>query len=190
MEKLSLFLDKNSAINSICSVPVIMSILVYTFKEIDELPADESELYEHFIALTITHYLRKLENDADLKMLRLLDLPECYQQYIIEVSKLAFTFKDNNNVVFTEDDLQTLCPNLASANSKFRDLGLLKSALYLSMKRIKECCFYKFLHLEIQEFLACNYIDSLNPSVQFNLLKSTLFVRKYTNTGFLFIKNL
>ena len=190
IEKLSLFLDENSAINSVCSVPMIMSILVYTFKEVDELPADQAELYEHFIVLTISQYLEKLENNPDFKVLHLQHLPECYQQYVVELSKLAFTLKEDNKTVCTEEDLKTLCPALISANDKFQELGLLKSALYFSMKRIENCNSYKFLHTAIQEFLATYYINSLTPSVQFDLLKKTFFVKKHADTGLMFVKNL
>ena len=159
IEKLSLFLNENREINSICNVPMIMSILVYIFKEVDELPIDQTELYETFIALMISQYLGKVEN-SDFKILRLQNLPEFYQQYIIELSKLAFTLKDDK-IVCTEEDLQTLCPNLASVNRKFQELGLLKSALYFSMKGIENCNSFKFLHISIQEFLAAYYINSL-----------------------------
>ena len=189
IEKLSSFLDENSAINSVCSVPMIMSILVYTFKEVDELPADQAELYERFIALTISQYLEELDNNPDFKVLRLQHLPECYQQYVIEVSKLAFTLKDDNKIVFTQEDLETLCPNLASADKKFQELGLLKSGLYFSMKRIENSYSFKFLHVAIQEFLVTYYINSLTPSVRFDLLKKTFFVKKYADTGLLFVKN-
>ena len=191
IERLSLFLDEKSTINSICSVPMIMSILVYTFKEVDELPADHAELYERFIVLTISQYfkLEELDNNPHFKVLRLQHLPECYQQYVTELSKLAFTLKDDNKSVFTEEDLETLCPNVASANKKFQELGLLKSALYFSMKRIENCYSYKFLHVAIQEFLATYYINSLTPSVQFDLLRKTFFVKKYTDTGLTFVKN-
>jgi len=186
IEKLSLFLDENSTINSICYVPMIMSILVYTFKEVDELPADQTELYESFVSLAIWQYLEK--NSRDFKVPRLEHLPECYQQYVIELSKLAFTLK-NNKIVFSGEDLENLCPNVASATKKFQELGLLKSAPYFTMKRIEECCSYKFLHIAIQEFLATYYINSLNPSLKFDLLKKTFFVNKYADTGLLFVKN-
>jgi len=183
IEKFSLLLDENSAINSICCVPMIMSILVYTFKEVDALPADQTELYEHFIVLTITQYLVEYENTGkpDFKALHLQQFPECYQQFFIELSKLAFTSKDDK-IVFTVEDLETLCPNVASANNKFQELGLLKSVLYFSMKRIEKCYSFKFLHSAIQEFLAAYYINS---SVQFDLLKKTFFVQKYADTGLL-----
>ena len=187
IEKLSLFLDENSIINSICSVPMIMSILVYTFKEADELPADQTELYESFVALAICQYLEK-GNDFDCKELHLQYLPESYQQYVVELSKFAFTLKDDK-VVFTEKDFETLCPYLVSANKKFQELGVLKSSLYFNMKRAEQCYSYKFVHVAIQEFLAAYYINSLNPSVQFDVLKKTFFVQKYADTGLLFVKN-
>ena len=190
IEKLSLFLDENMEINGVCSVPMILSILVYVFKEVDELPADKIELYERFITLTISQYLENIENtdNRDFKILHIQHLPECYHQYIVELSKLAFTLK-HDKIVFTEEDLQTLCPNVSSANNKFQELGLLKSALYFSMKRVEKYYFFKFLHLAIQEFLATYYINSLQPSVQFDLLKETFFVAKYADNGLLFVKN-
>ncbi|XP_065914696.1 protein NLRC5-like isoform X2 [Dysidea avara] len=187
IEKLLLFLDENKEINSLCNVPMIMSILVYTFKEVDELPADQTELYEYFIALTIAQYLET--GNPDFKILHLQHLPECYQQYILELSKLAFTWEDNK-IVFTTEELKTLCPNLASANNKFQELGLLKSALYFNMKRTENCISYKFLHVAIQEFLATYYINSLTPSVQFDLLRKTFFVKKYADTGLMLVKKL
>ena len=190
IKKLSLFLDENSAMNSICSVPMIMSILVYTFKNVDELPADQSELYERFVVLTISQYLEKLENtgNSDFKVLRLQHLPECYQQCVIELSKLAFTLKDDNKIIFTQEEVETLCPNVASGNKKFQELALLKSELYFSMKRSENFPSLKFLHVAIQEFLATYYIISLTPSVQFNLLKKTFFGRKYADTRLMFVK--
>ncbi|XP_065894204.1 NACHT, LRR and PYD domains-containing protein 3-like [Dysidea avara] len=190
IEKLSLFLDENSAINSVCSVPMIMSILVYTFKEVDELPADQAELYEYFIALIISQYLEKLKNNLDFKVLQLQHLPECYQQYVVELSKVAFTLKQDNKIVCTEEDLKTVCPTAVSTNDKFQELGLLKSALYFSMKRIENCNSYKFLHTAIQEVLATYYINSLTPSVQFDLLKKTFFVTKFADTGLMLVKKL
>ena len=57
------------------------------------------------------------------------------------------------------------------------------------MKRIEECYSYKFLHIAVQEFLATYYINSLNPNLKFDLLKKTFFVKKYADTGLLFVKN-
>ena len=186
MKRLLMYLDVNKTINSICYIPMIMTILVCTFKESEELPTDQTELYKRFITLAICRYVQKLENNPKSAIFPLQRLPELYQQYIIELSKFAFDSLKDDKIVFTEEDIETLCPNLASANKNFQGLGLLKSAQYFSMKRIENCYSYNFLHLSIQEFLAAFYINSLEASDQFKLLKRTFFVKKYTNTWTLF----
>ena len=186
MKKLLLYLDENKTINSICYIPMIMTILVCTFKEIEEFPTDQTELYERFITLAICRYVQKLENNPTSEVYPLQHLPESYYQYIIELSKFAFDSLKEDKIVFTEEDIETLCPNLALANKNFQGLGLLKSAQYFSMKRIEKCYSYNFLHLSIQEFLSAYYINSLEVSYQFKLLKSTFFIEKYTNTWTLF----
>jgi len=181
IEKLSLFLSRNREISNICNVPVIMSILVYTFKEIDELPANRIELYERFIALSMLQYLKMVDNEHKCKILDLQSLPECFQECIAELSKLAFNLKHNNSV-FTAEELDSVCPNIAAVNNKFPELILLKSALYFNMKRTETCYSYKFLYSSIQEFLATYYVNSINPSVQFDLLKRTFFAKKHADT--------
>ena len=146
--------------------------------------ADQTELYECFVALTISQYF---ENNADFEVLRLQNLPEYYQQCVIELTKLAFTLKDDK-MVFTKEDLGKYCPNVASTNKNFQKLGLLKPEAYFSMKKTEECYSYKFLHVMIQEFLKTYYINSLNPSDKFDLLKKRFFLR-YADTGVMHIKN-
>ena len=186
MQRLLLYLNKNRAINSICYIPMIMTILVCTFKEEDDLPTDQTELYERFVTLAVSRYLQKLESNPNSEILPLQNLPFLYHQYIKELSKFAFDTLKDDKIVFSENDIETLCPNLASANRNFQGLGLLKSTQYFSMKRIKKCLSYNFLHLSIQEFLAAYYIKSLKPNVQFELLKNSLFLNKYLNTWVLF----
>jgi len=153
----------------------------------EELPADQTELYERFISLARSRYVEKLGDDSKLKILYLHNLPVAYKNYMIELSKFALETLRGDKIVFTAEEIKELCPNLSSANSDFQGLGLLKSTQYFSMKKIDNCVSYNFLHLSFQEYLAAYYINSLNPSIQFELLKSTLFVSKYTNTWIMFM---
>ena len=185
IEKLSSYLANNSTINSICYIPMIMTILVCLFKETEELPSDQTELYKDFITYAISRYVEKPDCPTP-KILYLEDLPQAYKHYMTELSKFAFDTLKSNSIVFNEEDIQSLCPELSSANNDFQGLGLLKSTQYFSMKKINTCVTYNFLHLSIQEFLAAFYINSLNPSNQFELLRDTLFGEKYTNTWHMF----
>ena len=189
IEKLCNYLDENKAINSICYIPMLMTILVCMFREIEELPDDKTEIYECFIALVITRYVEKCGENSKPKILKLSlqYLPDAYKNYMIELAKFAFeTLKCSDMIVFTEEDIERLCPILSSANNDFQGLDLLKSTQYFSMKKMDNCVSYNFLHLSFQEYLAAYYINSLNPCQQFELLKNTLFVDKFTNTWTMF----
>ena len=186
MEKLFSYLNNHKTINSICYIPMIMTILVCTFREIEELPSDQTELYEKFITLAISRYVEKLENKPNPTILPLKHLPELYKKYLFELSKFAFYNLKDDKIVFTAEDIEKFCPMLSSANKDFHGLGLLKSTQYFSMKKIDNCVSYNFLHLSLQEYLAAYYINLLNPCKQFELLKNSLFVEKYTNSWIMF----
>ena len=188
MEKLFSYLNNHQTINSICYIPMIMTILVCTFREIEELPSDQTELYEKFITLAISRYVEKLENKPNPKILPLKHLPELYKKYLFELSKFAFYNLKDDKIVFMAEDIEKFCPMLSSANKDFHGLGLLKSTQYFSMKKIDNCVSYNFLHLSLQEYLAAYYINLLNPCKQFELLKNSLFVEKYTNSWIMFAR--
>ena len=181
IEKLCSYLEKNKDINSICYIPMIMTILVFTFKEIQELPANQIELYNKFVTVAVSRYVQKLEEIPNTDILPLQKLPEIYKTYLLELSKFAFETLKSDKIVFTETDVQQLCPNLALGKNNFQGLGLLKSTQYFSMKKVDNCISYNFLHLSIQEFLAAYYICSHKPCMQFSLLKNTFYLKKYLN---------
>ena len=188
MEKLFSYLNNHQTINSICYIPMIMTILVCTFREIEELPSDQTELYEKFITLAISRYVEKLENKPNPTILPLKHLPELYKNFLFELSKFAFHNLKDDKIVFTAEDIEKFCPELSSANKNFQGLGLLKSTQYFSMKKIDNCVSYNFLHLSLQEYLAAYYINLLNPCKQFELLKNSFFVEKYTNSWIMFTR--
>ena len=180
------YLENNTAIGSICYIPVVMTILVCTFRENEELPSDQTEIYEKFITFAISRYVKKLEGPPNPKIIRLQNLPKSYQNYLSELAKFAFDNLNDDKIVFTTDDIEKSCPNLSLVNKDYQGLGLLKATQYFSMKKVDNCLSYNYLHLSIQEFLAAYYISSLQFCEQFELLKSTLFVERYTNTWIMF----
>ena len=181
IEKLSAYLKKNKDINSICYIPMIMTILVFTFKETEELPANQIELYNKFITIAVSRYVQKLEDMPQKDILPLQKLPTIYKTYLLELSNFAFETLRSDKIVFTETDVQKFCPNLALDENNYQGLGLLKSTQYFSMKKVDTCISYNFLHLSIQEFLAAYYICYQEPWVQFSLLRNTIFFEKYMN---------
>ena len=100
IRKLLSFLDSNKTINSICYIPMVMTILVCIFKETEELPSDLTELYEKFIVIIIFRYLEKLTDFQAPKVLSLNGLPELVKNYIMKLSKFAFETLRNDKIVF------------------------------------------------------------------------------------------
>ena len=181
------YLDKHSDINKVCYIPIIMTIMVCTFKEYEDLPANESELYERFVTLAILHCLQKLDNTLPTSILSLHKLPEVYKTYLNQLAEFAFKTIESDKVVFSNMDVERLSPTLALASKKFQGLGLFRATEHLSIKRMDNCIWYNFLHLSIHEFLAAYYLGSLQLPKQFQILKETFFTKQYVNVWVMFV---
>ena len=178
------YLDNNSVINEVCYIPIMMTILVCTFKKCEELPTNQSELYERFITLAISRCLQKLEKTS---FLSLNELPERYQTYLQQLSEFAFKTIENDKIIFSIMDIERLSPNLALSSRELQGLGLFKATEIFSFKMMDNCMWYNFLHLSIHEFLAAYYLKSLKPSEQFQILAKTFFVDHYINVWVMFV---
>ena len=176
-QRLLSFLHDNHTINSACYIPIMLTILVYTFKDYEELPKDETELYEKFICLTISRFLQKLGGGSANTALSIKHLSEMHHQYLIHLSQLAFEALKHQKHIFTKESFSA---NFILAFNNFHGLGLLNYTQYTSYKhKIDKCISYNFVHLSIQEYLAAYYINMLDISDQFKLLKNTFFVNNF-----------
>ena len=184
IESLLHYLSDHSDINRVCYIPIMMTIMVCTFKEIEELPTNQSELYERFITLAISRCVQKLDQTSILSLNR---LPKKYQQYLHQLSEFAFKTIEDDKIVFTDMDIERLSPTLASSSKGYQGLGLLRATEHLSIKKMENCIWYNFLHLSIHEFLAAYYLKTLEPCEQFKILKRTLLINRYINVWSLFV---
>ena len=184
IESLLHYLSNHNDINRVCYIPIMMTIMVCTFKEIEELPTNQSELYERFITLAISRCVQKLDKTNILSLNR---LPKKYQEYLHQLSEFAFKTIEDNKIVFSDMDIEKLSPTLASSSKEYQGLGLFRATEHLSIKRMENCIWYNFLHLSIHEFLAAYYLNTLEPCEQFKILKRTLFIKRYINVWSLFI---
>lgn len=186
--QLNLILNACYDVNSSCYFPIMMTILVCTIKHHDELPNDGAELYEKFVILTISRFLNKLNRNSTppITDMCLKNLPHVYKCYFYNLSKLAFEFIKVNKIVFTKKDVEEICRNFDLAD--YHGLGLLNYTECTKYLDFNKCIYYNFLHLSVQEFLAAYYIDSLEISEQFQLLKSTFFAGSYLQTWITFLQ--
>ena len=181
------YLDNHSSIDQLCYIPMMMTIMVCCFKHYEELPTNESEVYERFVTLAISHCLHKLDDKLPTGILSLNKLPVKYQTYMQQLTEFAFKTIENGKVIFNNEDIERLSPNFALHSKELQGLGLLKATEHFSIKDMDNCVWYNFLHLSVHEFLAAYYLKSLKPSEQFQILKSTFFIEHYINVWDMFI---
>ena len=181
------YLDKHSSINQLCYIPIMMTIMVCSFKQYEELPTNESEVYERFVTLAISHCLERLDDKLPTSILSLNKLPVKYQTYMQQLTKFAFKTLEGGRVIFNNEDIERLSPYLALHSKELQGLGLLKATEHFSIKDMSKCVWYNFLHLSVHEFLAAYYLKSLKPSEQFQILKNTFFIKHYINVWDMFI---
>ena len=185
IKKLQFYLDDHESIKSICYMPMMMTILVYVFKEKGQLPSNSIELYNKFVALTISHYLQRQKKTGDFFVL-LQTLPNQCKYILSHLSKFAFLILQTEKKVFGKEDIKELCPHLMLVSSDLDNLGIINSVQYLSTDKGNVCVF-SFVHLSIHEYLAAYYISSIDQSRQFNELRSTFLNKVYHGTWNMFI---
>ena len=181
------YLNDHSDINKVCYIPIMMTIMVCTFKEYEELPTNQSELYERFVTLVISHYLQKLDDTLPKIILSINKLPVRYQTYLQQLSEFAFKTIESDKIIFSNEDIENLSQGFALSSKELHGLGLFKATEQFRLKKLDNCVWYNFLHLSIHEFLAAYYLKSLEPSEQFRIFNQKLFMKHYTNVWVMFI---
>ena len=181
------YLNDHSDINQLCYIPIMMTIMVCSFKQYEKLPTNQSELYTRFITLAISHYLQRINNKLSTSVFSLDKLQPKYQIYLQQLSKFAFETIESDKIIFNDVDIQRLSPNLALSSEELQGLGLFKATKHFDIEKMCNCVWYNFLHLSIHEFLAAYYLKSLEPHEQFKILKKTFFIKRYTNVWVMII---
>ena len=183
IKQLEDYLEKNPFIDSLCYIPLNMTILMCIFKEYLVnpsyiLPKNQTEINNQFICITISRVLRKRQGTS-LIIKSLTELPAPYKQYFSSLSKLAFDLLGKDQVVFDTDDMKEY-PN-------WSDLGLLKVVKYSSFLKGTPVLSYNFLHFTLQEFLAAHYVTSLPTCKQINIFKDYFWDSRYLNTWIMYV---
>ena len=141
------YLDNHSSIDQLCYIPIMMTIIIImvcSFKHYKELPTNESEVYERFVTLAISHRLHKLDDKLSTNVLSLNKLPVKYQTYMQQLTEFAFKTIENGKVIFNNEDIERLSPNFALHSKELQGLGLLKATEHFSIKDMDNCVWYNF----------------------------------------------
>ena len=183
IKQLETYLEENPFINSLCYIPLNMTILMCIFKEMSDgrnqtLPKNQTEINDHFICITISRFLRRKNTTASV-IKSLADLPAPYKQHFKNLSKLAFELLGKDQVVFNDNDMKEY--------ADWSDLGLLKVVKCSNFLKDTPVMSYNFLHFTLQEFLAAYYVTSLNPLDQINIMNDCFWDGRYLNSWIMYV---
>ncbi|XP_065898093.1 protein NLRC3-like [Dysidea avara] len=179
-------LSSNPFLDKFCCTPQTLSMLLcFTKDNINTLPSTQTKLFETFVMMTITHFLKKDEKVSTATFKMLGDLPHPYDQVVKELSQFAFLMLQKNQLVFTLAEIRALCPSVTPAN--WYGLGLLKPAWYFKPQDGCDHESFHFLHFAIQEYMAAYHIASLSDQTQLQLLNDTFWNVQYYNTWVFYI---
>ena len=195
IEALQLYLQSNSAINALCYIPLNMTILLCLFEELKflphktfeldtkeelGLPNTQAEMYEKFILITITHFIKKSNTSFSDNYLKISELPKPYNKAFDELLLLAYNALIKDQIVFNlSNEMLQAYPILKA--SKLEGLGLLKATKYVNYVS------FHFLHFSIQEYLAAYYIALQPYKFQLQLLRDTFWDFHYFNTWIMYV---
>ena len=195
IKALKLYLQSNSTINALCYVPLNMTILLCLFDEVQDipdktlnldhiqeigLPNTQTEMYEKFILMTVTRFIKRERKPFLGKCMKISELPKPYDEAFCELSCLAYDALTKDKIVFNlKDEVVQACPILKSGN--WKGLGLLKVIEYTNNVS------FHFLHFSIQEYLAAYYISLQSRNTQVQLLKNTFWNIHYFNTWIMYV---
>ena len=170
VEELTQYLHQQPSIDSICFIPFNMVVLLYLFKLGISLPKNSTELYHYFICSTIVWHLSKFGMHLTHNITNLTNLPEPYNNIIKQLSKLSLEALDNNQLIFTLDEITAACPDIAAIPGAINGFGLLQAVQHFGL--YTKTMTFNFVHFTIQEFLAAHYIAHLPPNEELKVIEA------------------
>ena len=179
------YLENHLIINSLCFVPFNMVILLFLHELEVSLPKNSTDMYNHFICLTICRHLSKFGHPLNNTITNLSNLPEPYDRVIEEFSMLSLQGLDQNKLIFTLDEIKDKCPDIEDIPGAINGFGLLQAVEHVGLTG-KTLTFH-FVHFSIQEYLAAYHITKLPPPKELQILQEKFWVDNYFNTFAIYV---
>ena len=157
-ENLKNYLEKHEIIDTLCYIPLNMTIVLYLFNEkvrFEDLPKTQTELIKRAVEMTVYRSL-KLDRSSDLE-----NLPRPYSDIAYYLSALAYN-AIGKRLTFTSDEIWKACPVPVNGDEKIKravinGLGLIQTAQFYEDGGDAESL-SNFAHYSVQDFLAARYI--------------------------------
>jgi len=145
--------DSHCTSNSLCTVPYNMAMLCFLYSHGNDLPNSLTDLYKRFIHTTVSENLATITHFSSNTIPDLNNLPEPANRIVEQLSRLSFESINSNKYIFTQDEIDEACPDIAATLKGTNGHGLLQAVENLA----EETKIFNFAPL-IQEFLAAHYI--------------------------------
>ena len=190
IKELTQYLEDHFTISSLCVVPFNMVVLLFLYKQRSclpnkSLPKNSTQLYNHFICLTICRHLAKYGHPLDNTITDLTNLPDPCGKIIQQLSKFSLKALNNNKLVFTFDEIKVACPDIAAIPGAINGFGLLQAVQHFGLTG--KTMTFNFLHFTIQEFLAAHHVASLSPRKELKILKERFWSDIHSNMFAIYI---
>ena len=186
IKELTEYLHQQPSVDSICFIPFNMVILLYLYKLGNPLPSNSTELYHHFICSTITRHLSKFGNPlTSNNITNLADLPEPCNRMLEQLSKLSLEALNNNQLIFTLDEITAACPDIAATPGAINGFGLLQAVQHFGL--YAKTMTLNFIHFTVQEYLAALYISHLPPNKELKVIEANFWSNIHFNMFSIYI---
>ena len=153
-------LEDNPLIASVCSVPLNCAIVCNVWHTLDRtLPSTLTELYSQIVLNVILRNLKKRNILESAIALSLDSIPEDLLGVFLLTCKFAYECLSQNNIVFTQNEIAPLFPQVLDSSDDPLCFGLMQCAR--SLLPVGQGLSFHFVHLTIQEFLAALHLVTL-----------------------------
>ena len=171
------YLRGHPAINSLCSAPLHLVIVVTLFRyRRESMPPTYTELYRALLLTLMIMHAKHSCISTD-RLTSLDSLPDPMASEFSLLCKLAFTGIVEEKMCFSEDTLRALNYPLPSSSSP--GLSLLHSSVHV-VSGVPSTQYF-FTHLSLQEFLASWHLHHLSSSEQLEIMKSYFSSARFKN---------
>ena len=160
------YLDEHPNVLHMCYLPIHTCMVCFLYDNLEsDLPQTETSIYAEFTKFTMLRMLYRDDNNSDMCIESLTDLPEPQNQLYVTICKLAFEMTSSSKQVMQQTEVKHFNLQPSDVNS----MGLITVDKMATMCGFQKL--YTFLHLTFQEFLAAFYITSLDEEKQLELIE-------------------
>ena len=169
-ELLLKLLGERPDLQSICYVPVNCSIVCYVFACKHTLPSTLTELYRLLAKNSLLRNVDLRGSDRESFTSDLDHIPDDAKTLYLSLCKLAYHGLSISRYTYSRNDIAAACQTSTGVVVDVDKLGVLQAVNVFHTEGVSSS--FHFLHTTLQEFMAANYLASLNQTDVETVVKS------------------